>query len=357
MVDFDISILQCPVTKEGLQLLTGGETRQIVENFDQSFLSFENITEGLVNDSRTYFYPIFDGIVLLLPVYALYLGKGEDLRGTMVFDKQRVFNYYNQINYNIQNKFKIYSDSAKWVDYRDVSAEYIHNSFTRAGKYLPAKGKYLLDIASGPIGCQEYLDLSNGYEIRICADISVNALLEARYNYEPRKGIYLCADITNIPLRDNVVDAVLCQHTLYHIPKDEQVAAVNEMHRVAAPGGVVAIVYSWFYHSLIMNIVLFPVQLYRVARHIAGKLYVKLFNSKPRLYFYPHSRRWFIKKFPFGPQIQFFCWRSTNKYFMDIYIHKWLGGEKILRWLRNSEDKHPEFWGKYGDYPVIVIKK
>ncbi|MBN2639139.1 MAG: class I SAM-dependent methyltransferase [Bacteroidales bacterium] len=176
-------------------------------------------------------------------------------------------------------------------------------------------------------------------------------------NYSPKKGIYLCADITNIPLKENSCDSVLCQHTLYHIPKNEQKNAVNEMYRVAKPGSNIAIVYSWFYHSWFMNISLLPIQLYRITRHLAGKIYVRLFKSKPRLYFYPHSMRWFKRSFDFSHKMNFYCWRSTNKYFLNLYVHQGLFGKKLLETLRKSEDKHPKFWGKFGEYPVIEIKK
>jgi len=357
MLNFDFSILQCPITKESLSFLTKENVSEIIQKFDTSFLKFDNISEGFVNESNTYFYPVFDDILLLLPVYALYIGKGEDKRGKMVFDKERVFNYYNEISYNTKNSLKIYEDSAKWVDFREVSSEYISNAFTKAKRYLNPSGKYMLDIASGPIGLKEYVDLSENYEVRICADISVNALIQAKYNYSHREGIYICADITNIPLKENVCDAVLCQHTLYHIPKNEQKTAVNEMYRVAKPETRIVIVYNWFYHGWFMNLTLFPIQLYRVARHLAGKVYVRLVDSKPRLYFFIHNRAWFKKTFEFSSKIDFYSWRSTNKYFMSIYIHKWLGGKKLLNCLRKSEDKHPRFWGRFGDYPAIVIKK
>src|SRR5690606_9859027 len=99
------------------------------------------------------------------------------------------------------------------------------------------------------------------------------------------------------------------------------------------------------------------IQLYRIARHLTGKIYVRLFNNKPRLYFFPHSLSWFKRNFDFSHNIEFYCWRSTNKYFLNLYIHKWLFGEKMLEKLRKSEDKYPKFWGRFGEYPVIVIKK
>jgi ubiquinone/menaquinone biosynthesis C-methylase UbiE/uncharacterized protein YbaR (Trm112 family) len=356
MVNFDFSILRCPVTGESLRPLAETEVAEITCRYQTLPGQAESITGGFCNESATYFYPIIEDIMLLLPVYALYIGKGDDSRGRMAFDKERVFQYYNQICYGTKSGLKIYDDSGKWVDFREVTNDYMRNSFTRAGQYLK-DGKYLLDIASGPIGLKEYMDLSDHFEIRICADISVNALAQARYNYRNRPGIFICADITNIPLKDNVCDSVLCQHTLYHIPRGEQKTAVNEMYRVTKAGSPVVIVYSLFYHSWFMNITLLPVQLYRIARHLAGKMYVRLFSSKPRLYFYPHPLRWFRNSFSFGKKIHFYCWRSTNKYFLNLYIHRWLGGKLLLKALQKSEDAHPEFWGKWGEYPVIVINK
>lgn len=357
MIDFDFTILQCPITKENLKPLSRAHVTELISKYDADFLKIDNITEGFINESGSYFYPVFDDILLLLPAYALFLGKGEDRRGKMAFDKERVFKYYNEINYDSKNGLKIYEDSPKWVDFRNVSNEYIRNSFTRAKKYLNPKGKYLLDIASGPIGLKEYIDLSENFEFRICADISVNALIQAKYNYSHKKGIFICADICNIPIKDNICDSVLCQHTLYHIPKNEQKKAVEEMYRVTKTGSNIVIVYSLFYHSWFMNITLFPIQLYRIVRHIAGKIYVRLFNSKPRLYFYPHSLGWFKRSFDFSNKIEFYCWRSTNKYFLDLFIHEKLGGKKILNWLMKSEDKYSKFWGIIGEYPVIRINK
>jgi len=42
---------------------------------------------------------------------------------------------------------------------------------------------------------------------------------------------------------------------------------------------------------------------------------------------------------------------------MNIYIHEKLGGKKLLNRLHKSEEKHPEFWARFGEYPVVVIKK
>src|ERR1700683_2753522 len=44
------------------------------------------------------------------------------------------------------------------------------------------------------------------------------------------------ADITALPFRDGTFDVVLAAHMLYHVP--DRPAAVRELRRVLAPGGV-----------------------------------------------------------------------------------------------------------------------
>jgi ubiquinone/menaquinone biosynthesis C-methylase UbiE/uncharacterized protein YbaR (Trm112 family) len=352
-----LSTLRCPLTKNGLEQVTKEQIKEL--DISDSFGDSEKLNSGLLDSSHQYFYPIFDEIIVLHQQYALYVGKENDIRKDMSFDKKRVFDYYNDINYKIRDSLKIYEDSPKWVDFRDVSKTYIRNSFTRASKFYPDSGRYFLDIASGPIGLPEYMELSGNYEVRVCIDISINALVHAKINIERagKKGIYICGDITNIPLKDNVCDVVLSQHTVYHIPKKDQKTAVEELYRVGARTSKIVIVYSWFYHSWFMNLSLNFIQIYRILRHFAGKLYVKIFPSRPRLYFFAHSPAWFKKSFSFSQQIEFHCWRSTNKYFLKLYIHKWLGGKKILDWLTKMEDQHSKYMSTFGEYPVIVIDK
>jgi len=355
-MDF-LSNLRCPITKNGLDLINKEKFSNY--NISDIYENFGNLTKGLIDKSNQYFYPIFDDIIVLHEQYVLFVGKGKDMRNDLSFDKKRVLDYYNEINYKIKDSLLLYEDSPKWVDFREVSSKYIRTSFTRASRFYPPTGKYILDIASGPIGLPEYMTLCDGYEYRICVDISINALLQAKKNIEKteKRGIYICGDITNIPIQDNSVDTVLSQHTLYHIPKNNQKTAVNEMYRVAKLDSKIVIIYSWFYHSWFMNLSLNFIQLYRILRHIAGKIYVRIFPSKPRLYFYPHSPRWFKKSFDFSKDIEFFCWRSTNKYFMKLYIHNWLFGINILNKLINIEDKYSKFMSRFGEYPAIVITK
>ena len=352
-----LNILRCPITSNELILLESKNFKDY--NLPEEFARFGRLKRGLIDNSKKFFYPVFDDILILHQQYATFVGSESNSPKYMSSDKKRVFDYYNEVNFKVRDSFKIYGDAPKWVDEREVSLKYLKNSFNKAARFYPHYGKFILDVGSGPIGFDEYINLSDGYEYRICIDLSVNALIEAKNNMDKvnKKGIYICGDITNIPLQSDTCDTVLCQHTLYHVPKNDQFTAVNELYRVAKVNSKVVIVYSWFYHSWMMNLSLNIIQLYRISRHFFGKFYIKIFNSKPRLYFYSHSVRWFRKSFTFSRDLEIYCWRSTNKYFLTIFIHKWFFGEFLLTRLIKIEDKFSKFMGIFGEYPVIVITK
>jgi hypothetical protein len=72
---------------------------------------------------------------------------------------------------------------------------------------------------------------------------------------------------------------------------------------------------------------------------------------------YAHSPNWFKKSFHFSKDLEIYCWRSTNKYFFSLFIHKWQFEETILKRLIRIEDKFSKFMGIFGEYPAIVITK
>jgi ubiquinone/menaquinone biosynthesis C-methylase UbiE len=349
----DYSILQCPVTGENLHPADA----TVIEQANNRLNTDEKFAKGLANRSQSFFFPIKQNILFLHQHYCIPLTDDKIISANISFDKERIFNYYNEIKYiNFEGK-QIYEDAGKWVDFRDFVLPYTQHGFYNVRKYINHSGKYFADIASGPVAFKEYVQLAVGYEYRICIDISVNALLEAQYNLakENQPGIFICADMLALPLKENVCDAVVCHHALFHVQKELQLTAMKEMYRIAKPFGRIAIVYDWFYHSLLMNITLGPIQLYRIARHYAGKLHARIFK-KNKLYFYSHSRQWFIKNNP-GNKISFYSWRSINKHFSSIYLHKKFGGKQLLNYIWKKEEEKPELMGRIGEYVVIVIEK
>ncbi|MBK8506137.1 MAG: class I SAM-dependent methyltransferase [Saprospiraceae bacterium] len=92
---------------------------------------------------------------------------------------------------------------------------------SKASNFIDKEGYYFPDAGSGPIGLRQYLDLSIGYFCRICCDISFVALQQAQRNLNGN-GLFICCDITNTPIKDDICDAVISQHVIYHIPKKQQ---------------------------------------------------------------------------------------------------------------------------------------
>ncbi len=108
--------------------------------------------------------------------------------------KQQVREFYDQVGWQ-QVDAGLYQN-ARYEDLRPVSQEYIHRCHLRVGRHLRTKGDYLLDAGSGPIQYPEYLEYSHGYNYRVCADISIVALQEARERIGSH-GLFVVADIAD----------------------------------------------------------------------------------------------------------------------------------------------------------------
>ena len=88
--------------------------------------------------------------------------------------KQSVREFYDQVGW--QEVSEGVYQNARYEDLRPVSQEYLHKCHLRVNRHLTPQGRYLLDAGSGPIQYPEYLTYSAGYQYRVCADISIQAL-------------------------------------------------------------------------------------------------------------------------------------------------------------------------------------
>jgi hypothetical protein len=51
------------------------------------------------------------------------------------------------------------------------------------------------------------------------------------------------------------------------------------------------------------------------------------------------------------------CWRSVSVRFLRAVIHKKLAGKLLLRLLYQLEDRFANYFGKVGQYPLIILMK
>src|SRR5512137_25918 len=104
-----------------------------------------------------------------------------------------VKDFYNQVGWQRISP-ELYQN-AIYEDLRPVSREYIERCHLRVNRHIVKEGKYLLDAGSGPVQWPAYLTYSEGYQYRVCMDISLVALQEARSRLGD-KGLYVVGDIS-----------------------------------------------------------------------------------------------------------------------------------------------------------------
>jgi len=373
-------ILRCPITKGALREMTTNEVKEVnsrirrgeLLHFDGTPVRSE-VSSGFVSSAGQMAYPVEQGIFMLLQNLAIVLDGGRvdrSSKGCLRKEKKEVQDFYEQVGWQKVGE-ELFTDALRFEDLRPVSKDYIHKCHLRVNRYLKTTGKYILDVASGPIQYPEYLSYSSCFDIRICVDISFLALKEAMGKLRDR-GIYLLADITNLPLKDGSVDAVVSLHTIYHVPEDEQATAFHEIYRVLKPGSSAVVVYCRGSDSFFMKLPSLPLLSFRTTLMIMRMLKASITRrlgkgkdrhfrefskaSEPKLYFHAHGYRYFTSQLR-GVDFDVLVWRSVSVPFMKKYIHSYLLGKHSLALIYWLEDRFPSVIGRLGQYPMFVIKK
>lgn len=355
-VTFD-NLLQCPVTGEALEVLSDQALAQLNAQIHKGNMVQGHavvyttvLQQAIGNAARTVFYPVIDGIICLLAHLQITQGALTLKAEALAHTKQQVQQFYDDAGWKM-NPEGIFQDALDSEDLRSVSHPYIQKCHARLQRFLKPSGRYLLDVASGPIQYPEYLEYSKGFQYRICADLSLTALRQAQRKLKD-KGIYVLCDVTQLPFCSNSIDCVISLHTLYHVPANEQLLALRELQRVQHPKGTLLIVYSWGAHSLLMKGALGGA---KCIRRLWRMCQLKQ-SPQQTLYFFAHNYRWFEKYLrPKG----FRCvpWRSVNVPFLKVFIHRWLLGRAFLSLLFWAENRFPVFFGRFGAYPMFILQK
>src|SRR5512136_2676874 len=164
--------------------------------------------------------------------------------------KQQVREFYDTIGWTQQGD-GLYQN-ARYEDLRPVSREYIHKCHLRVGRHLAPTGRFLLDAGSGPVQWPDYLAYSKDYDYRVCADISITALQEARTRLKVR-GLYVVADVAHLPFAQDSFGGGVSMHTIHHLPLNEHRSAYLEIQRVLKPGKTAVVVNGW-HNPLLMRL-------------------------------------------------------------------------------------------------------
>jgi len=273
--------------------------------------------------------------------------------------KHEVRQFYDRVGWQ-QVSAGVYQN-AQYEDLRPVSREYIHRCHLRVNRHIRREGCYFLDAGSGPIQYPEYLTYSEGYQYRVCLDISLVALQEARQRIGAH-GLFVVGDIANLPFKSDIFDGIVSLHTIHHLPPQDYVPAFREMNRVLDDGAVAVVVNGWD-ESVLMKFFNAPIRLMEklTRRNIHREAEDNNPGKKAEIpqgtYVHKLSAKELRRLLGDEIAMEIYVWRSASVRFLRALIHPWLGGRlwlKLLYWL---EEIAPSFFGEKGQYPLITVAK
>jgi ubiquinone/menaquinone biosynthesis C-methylase UbiE len=276
--------------------------------------------------------------------------------------KQQVQDFYNQVGW--QEVSEGVYQNATFEDLRPVAREYIHRCHLRILRHIKTRGKYFLDAGSGPIQYPEYLEYSKDYQYRVCVDISLVALQEARKRIGEH-GLFVVADVANLPFSDNVFDGEVSLHTIHHLPLEDHLTAYQELYRLLIPGSSAVVVNGWKNP---------PIERWvKALRRFTGKLRhtqsesIKnppLQTNQPqpnqpegKTFVSKYDAGWFKEAVGKHLPYEIWVWRSVSVGIMRTYIQENRVGTWLLRMIYRLEELFPHYLGDNGVYPLIVIRK
>lgn len=363
-----IDILRCPITHAELHWLSGREIDDLNERIRAGALHHLDgtpverpLTAALASAGGEFIHRVEDGIFFLLLTTAIRGGPDTDVAGCdLASETKAVRRFYDEFGWR-ESAGGLFEDALKFEDLRPVSRDYIRNCHLRLAKHLPQRGTYLLDAACGPIQYPEYLTYSTNYDFRICADVSEVALRHARKRLG-EKGIYLLCDVTSLPLQDGVVDGFVSLHTIYHVPAQQQMTAIEELYRVLKEHGSGVVVYSWGTQSPLMNAALLAARALRTIGRLLGaarSLPDRRGHSGEELPLFGHLHdfTWYRENVERKYRSRLACWRSVSVPFLERFVHERGLGRRLLAVLYSLEGRLPRWFGRFGQYPVFVFTK
>ena len=232
------------------------------------------------------------------------------------------------------NSVKDYYDRIGWTKQKGKYVDALSFTTDKGTKYQKACNDRLREMIGSP---ELLLDVACGAspfnskaKKQLCIDFSITAIEEAKKN-KP-EGLFVLGDITALPLKDNSVTDTISMHTIYHVDKDKQAAAIEEIKRVTK--NKCYVVYNAGKHAKLVNILTLPLQLWNWSEKRINP------NSKRRVYFYAHSYKWLEQ---FG---EIKTYRFLNENGVKLY-------SKLLWLVSKIEMRLP----KHSYHPLLVIDK
>jgi len=263
--------------------------------------------------------------------------------------EKTVSKFYNTQGWHTDQE--ITEDARRWEDLREYASDYVSKCRLRVLDHIPAKGKNILDMASGPIQYKEYLEYSKNFSKRYCIDLSSDALKSAEEKIGEH-GVFLHGSFFDIPLEENFFDCSISLHTLYHIHQSKQEEAVRKLLKVTKPSKPVIIVYC-----NPKNITNLPSRLLKKIKNVFAEANSLATEDEVKdLYFYAHPLEWW-DKFSNQATVKIVPWRSFVASTQKALFPDNKFGKKMFDILYQFEDRYPGFFTKNFTYPMIILTK
>ena len=284
-------------------------------------------------------------------------------------EKRIVKNFYEGFGWE-QTDAGIYKDTAAFVDVRPVMEPYHKRSMRRLARHFRKGGRLFLDAGCGALASEDYVSVGSGHEQRVCVDISLKALREARKTLGDGAWA-VAADISALPFPDNTFDGVLCAHVLYHLPPEEQLPTMGELYRVLNQNGTGVLVFTWasclftraavrFNPRIILPRIpglrcLWRALLKPKAGHVAPD--APALPPQPALYFQPQPYSWYRDSVAPTVPVSLSCWQAVSLPFSQAFVLDRFTGTFILLLVSWIERLFPALLGRIGAYPVFLLRK
>lgn len=286
--------------------------------------------------------------------------------------KKSVREFYDRVGWQTVNA-DMYQN-AQYEDLRPVSQDYIHRCHLRVNRHIAKEGQYLLDAGSGPVQYPEYLTYSEGYQARVCMDISIVALKEARKRLGDH-GRYVVGDIAHLPFKSDVFDGIVSLHTIHHVSLEDKLPAYDELYRTLTPGKTMVVVNGWTNAPLMRWLTRFMAAIkqfhdWRRKKKEGTKPVESAVEpgglspqetdqgSAPAGTFVQKlDAEWLTQALKERMDFEILVWRSVSVRFLRSVIYPEWGGRfwlKVIYWL---EERFPRLLGRIGQYPLVVVKK
>ena len=262
-----------------------------------------------------------------------------------------VSEFYNEVGWKVDGE--ITEDAKRFEDLRECAREYVSKCRLRLLKHIPPKGVSILDMASGPIQYREYLEYSKNFHKRYCVDLSSDALLQAKEKISDH-GMFFHGSFFDIDFEIDFFDCSISLHTIYHIDKEKQEEAVRKLIRVTKPGQRLIIIYS--NPNTLLSVLKFPFRLLKKIITMPKKSWQIDGNKELCLYFFAHPIRWW-ERFSDVASVEIYPWRSFDTGAQKLFFPNNVIGRKMFEVLFRAEDRFPNFFVKFFQYPMIVLTK